>query len=441
MSTSQKIAFHTLGCKLNFSETSSLANQAIDAGYHRVEVDEQADIYVVNTCSVTENADKECRYIVRKIKRLAPESKVIILGCYAQLKPKEIAEIDGVDMVLGATEKFNLLDNINDLALSESTIVKAEDIKDVNEFIPSFSSGDRTRTFLKVQDGCDYFCTFCTIPLARGRSRSQSIEKTMETFKAAVETGVLEIVLTGVNTGDFGKTSDGKKRTEETFYDLVKEIDDKYRGTGLRVRVSSIEPNLITDEIVKLVSESDVFMPHFHIPLQSGSDEMLTSMQRKYDANFYRKKLEFIKSVMPHAAIGVDVIVGYPEETDTHFDESYDFVNSLPISYLHVFTYSERANTRAIKSEISVPIELRRERNKKLRILSDKMKRKFYEEHLGKTYDVLFEHDNDNGFMNGYTSNYIRVRAMFDADLVGKITKFNLDKINPFLFVEGTIRP
>lgn len=439
MSTANKIAFHTLGCKLNFSETSSMANQAIDAGYQRVEVDEQADIYVVNTCSVTENADKECRYIVRKIKRLAPESKVIIMGCYAQLKPTEISEIEGVDMVLGATEKFNLLDNIDQLSSSDSTIVKAEDIKEINEFIPSFSSGDRTRTFLKVQDGCDYFCTFCTIPLARGRSRSQSIEKTMVVFQQAVDTGVREIVLTGVNTGDFGKTGDGKKRTEETFFDLVKEIDDKYRGTGLRVRVSSIEPNLITDEIVKLVSESDVFMPHFHIPLQSGSDEMLASMQRKYDASFYKNKIEYIKSLMPHAAIGVDVIVGYPEETDMHFDESYAFVNSLPVSYLHVFTYSERANTRAVKSEVTVPIEIRRERNKKLRILSDKLKRKFYEEHLGKVYDVLFEHEDDNGFMNGYTSNYIRVRTKFDENLVGKISKFHLDKINPFLFVEGHI--
>lgn len=439
MSTANKIAFHTLGCKLNFSETSSMANQAIDAGYQRVEVDEQADIYVVNTCSVTENADKECRYIVRKIKRLAPESKVVIMGCYAQLKPTEISEIEGVDMVLGATEKFNLLDNIDQLYTSESTIVKAEDIKDINEFILSFSSGDRTRTFLKVQDGCDYFCTFCTIPLARGRSRSQSIEKTMETFQQAVDTGVREIVLTGVNTGDFGKTGDGKKRTEETFYDLVKEIDDRYRGTGLRVRVSSIEPNLITDEIVDLVSKSDVFMPHFHIPLQSGSDEMLASMQRKYDSTFYRNKIEYIKSLIPHACIGVDVIVGYPEETDIHFDESFAFVNSLPVSYLHVFTYSERANTRAVKSEISVPIELRRERNKKLRILSDKLKRKFYEEHIGKSFDVLFEHEDDNGFMNGYTSNYIRVRTKYDENLVGKIAKFNLEKINPFLFVEGIV--
>jgi threonylcarbamoyladenosine tRNA methylthiotransferase MtaB len=438
MSTQQKIAFHTLGCKLNFSETSSLANQAIDAGYQRVDMDEQADVYVINTCSVTENADKECRYIVRKIKRTAPDSNVIIIGCYAQLKPKEIAEIDGVDMVLGATEKFNLLDHIQQLEAG-STIVKADDIKEINEFVPSFSSGDRTRTFLKVQDGCDYFCTFCTIPLARGRSRSQSIAKTMEAFQQAVQTGVREIVLTGVNTGDFGKTSDGKKRSDESFYDLVNEIDSIYRNTGLRVRVSSIEPNLLTKEIINLVAKSDVFMPHFHIPLQSGSDTMLASMQRKYDSAFYQAKISYIKEKIPHACIGVDVIVGYPEEMDTYFDESFNFINKLPVSYLHVFTYSERANTRAIKFENSIPIEKRRERNKKLRIFSDKLKRAFYQTHIGETHEVLFEHENDNGFMNGYTSNYIRVRIPYKEDMVGKIAKVRLMKLSPLLYIEGEI--
>ena len=438
MSTQQKIAFHTLGCKLNFSETSSLANQAIDAGYQRVDMDEQADVYVINTCSVTENADKECRYIVRKIKRTAPDSNVIIIGCYAQLKPKEIAEIDGVDMVLGATEKFNLLDHIQQLEAG-STIVKADDIKEINEFVPSFSSGDRTRTFLKVQDGCDYFCTFCTIPLARGRSRSQSIAKTMEAFQQAVQTGVREIVLTGVNTGDFGKTSDGKKRSDESFYDLVREIDSRYRNSGLRVRVSSIEPNLLTKEIINLVAKSDVFMPHFHIPLQSGSDTMLASMQRKYDSAFYQAKISYIKEKIPHACIGVDVIVGYPEEMDTYFDESFNFINKLPVSYLHVFTYSERANTRAIKFENSIPIEKRRERNKKLRIFSDKLKRAFYQTHIGETHEVLFEHENDNGFMNGYTSNYIRVRIPYKEDMVGKIAKVRLMKLSPLLYIEGEI--
>ena len=438
MSTQQKIAFHTLGCKLNFSETSSLANQAIDAGYQRVDMDEQADVYVINTCSVTENADKECRYIVRKIKRTAPDSNVIIIGCYAQLKPKEIAEIDGVDMVLGATEKFNLLDHIQQLEAG-STIVKADDIKEIKEFVPSFSSGDRTRTFLKVQDGCDYFCTFCTIPLARGRSRSQSIAKTMEAFQQAVQTGVREIVLTGVNTGDFGKTSDGKKRSDESFYDLVNEIDSIYRNTGLRVRVSSIEPNLLTKEIINLVAKSDVFMPHFHIPLQSGSDTMLASMQRKYDSAFYQAKISYIKEKIPHACIGVDVIVGYPEEMDTYFDESFNFINKLPVSYLHVFTYSERANTRAIKFENSIPIEKRRERNKKLRIFSDKLKRAFYQTHIGETHEVLFEHENDNGFMNGYTSNYIRVRIPYKENMVGKIAKVRLMKLSPLLYIEGEI--
>jgi threonylcarbamoyladenosine tRNA methylthiotransferase MtaB len=438
MSTQQKIAFHTLGCKLNFSETSSLANQAIDAGYQRVDMDEQADVYVINTCSVTENADKECRYIVRKIKRTAPDSNVIIIGCYAQLKPKEIAEIDGVDMVLGATEKFNLLDHIQQLEAG-STIVKADDIKEINEFVPSFSSGDRTRTFLKVQDGCDYFCTFCTIPLARGRSRSQSIAKTMEAFQQAVQTGVREIVLTGVNTGDFGKTSDGKKRSDESFYDLVNEIDSIYRNTGLRVRVSSIEPNLLTKEIINLVAKSDVFMPHFHIPLQSGSDTMLASMQRKYDSAFYQAKISYIKEKIPHACIGVDVIVGYPEEMDTYFDESFNFINKLPVSYLHVFTYSERANTRAIKFENSITIEKRRERNKKLRIFSDKLKRAFYQTHIGETHEVLFEHENDNGFMNGYTSNYIRVRIPYKENMVGKIAKVRLMKLSPLLYIEGEI--
>jgi threonylcarbamoyladenosine tRNA methylthiotransferase MtaB len=438
MSTQQKIAFHTLGCKLNFSETSSLANQAIDAGYQRVDMDEQADVYVINTCSVTENADKECRYIVRKIKRTAPESNVIIIGCYAQLKPKEIAEIDGVDMVLGASEKFNLLDHIQQIETG-STIVKADDIKEINEFVPSFSSGDRTRTFLKVQDGCDYFCTFCTIPLARGRSRSQSIAKTMEAFQQAVQTGVREIVLTGVNTGDFGKTSDGKKRSDESFYDLVREIDSRYRNTGLRVRVSSIEPNLLTNEIIDLIAVSDVFMPHFHIPLQSGSDTMLASMQRKYDSAFYEAKIRYIKEKIPHACIGVDVIVGYPEETDAYFDESFNFINNLPVSYLHVFTYSERANTRAVKFENNIAMELRRERNKKLRILSDKLKRAFYQAHVDETHAVLFEHESDNGFMNGYSSNYIRVRIPYKDALVGKISNVRLMKLSPLLYMEGEI--
>lgn len=438
MSTSKKIAFHTLGCKLNFSETSSLANQAIDAGYQRVEMHELADVYVVNTCSVTENADKECSYIVRKIKRTSPDSKVVIIGCYAQLKPVEISNIEGVDMVLGATEKFNLIDHIEKIEDNPKR-VWANDIKEINEFIPSFSSGDRTRTFLKVQDGCDYFCTFCTIPLARGRSRSQSVEETMKIIEKAVQTGVGEIVLTGVNTGDFGKSSNGKLRTSETFYDLVNTIDQKYRASGLRVRISSIEPNLLTDEIIDLIADSDVFMPHFHIPLQSGSDTMLEDMQRKYDSDFYRKKINYIQSKIPHAAIGVDVIVGYPKETEEYFEESYQFIQSLGVSYLHVFTYSERANTRAIKSDITVSMEVRRERNKRMRILSDKLKRAFYSSFLESTADVLFENENDNGYMYGYTPNYIRVRAPYHIDMVGKNIHCRLDILTNFLFIEARL--
>ena len=437
MGFDKRIAFHTLGCKLNFSETSSLTSQAVDAGYQKVEFEEQADIYVVNTCSVTENADKECRYIVRKIKRLAPESKVIIIGCYAQLKPKEIAEIEGVDLVLGATEKFNLISHIGEIELKPSSRVMAEDIKQVNQFNPSFSSGDRTRTFLKIQDGCDYFCSFCTIPLARGRSRSQSISATMEVIQKAIDTGVNEIVLTGVNTGDFGKSEDGKTRSKETFTDLICEIEKQVNN--VRIRVSSIEPNLLTDEIIHLVSKSKIFMPHFHIPLQSGSDDILNSMQRKYSTDFYRSKLELIKEMMPHACIGVDVIVGFPEETEAYFEESYEFVRTIPASYLHVFTYSERANTRAIKNENRIPIEIRRERNRRFRILSDKLKRSFYEAHLQELRPVLFEHENENGFIYGYSDNYVRVRTKFKEELVGQVIPVRLETVNPFLFVECSI--
>lgn len=434
MGYQNKIAFHTLGCKLNFSETSSIAAQAFDAGYHKVGFEELADVYVVNTCSVTENADKECRYLVRKIKRQAPESKVVIIGCYAQLKPVEISEIEGVDLVLGASEKFNIIAHLEGIGGENSPKVYSSDIKQVNSFVPSFSSGDRTRTFLKVQDGCDYFCSFCTIPLARGRSRSQSIGNTMRIIREAISTGVQEIVLTGVNTGDFGKTEDGKLRTEETFTDLIQEIEKA--AFGIRFRISSIEPNLLTNEIIDLIAKNKAFMPHFHIPLQSGSDAMLKSMQRKYNTDYYREKIEYIKSVMPNACIGIDVIVGYPEETQEHFEEGYRFVNLLPASYLHVFTYSERANTRAAKNEISIPIEVRRDRNKQFRTLSDKLKREFYSSQLHQTRPVLFEQEEDSGFMYGYTDNYVRVRQKYNPELVGKISDVYLNTLNPFLFVE-----
>ena len=436
MNYERKIAFHTLGCKLNFSETSSLANQAVDRGFVKVDYTEIADFYVINTCSVTENADKECRFLVRQIKRKSPESKVIIIGCYAQLKPTEIASIEGVDLVLGASDKFKLVDHLETID-SQVQKVFAEDIKEINEFVPTFSSGDRTRTFLKIQDGCDYFCTFCTIPLARGRSRSQSVEATMKIYRNAVATGVKEIVLTGVNTGDFGKNEDGKIRTEETFFDLLKEIEKEQ--DGVRIRVSSIEPNLLTNEIIDLVASSHKLMPHFHIPLQSGSNSVLKEMHRKYDSAFYREKIAYIREKIPHAGIGVDVIVGFPEEDDAAFLESYQFVNQLDVSYLHVFTYSERDNTRAVKSDIVIPIEIRRDRNKQFRTLSDKHKRKFYEKHVGETADVLFEHENDNGFINGYTQNYIRVRIPFQESLKNTIQKVRLLQVEPLLYMTAEL--
>lgn len=432
----RKIAFHTLGCKLNYSETSSLANLAIDGGYSKVDFAELADFYVINTCSVTENADKECKFLVRQIKRKAPNSKVVIIGCYAQLKPDEIANIEGVDLVLGTSDKYKLVSHLDQMDQYQQKVFSS-DIKAVNDFYPTFSSGDRTRTFLKIQDGCDYFCTFCTIPLARGRSRSQSVNKTIEIYKKAAATSVKEIVLTGVNTGDFGKTEDGKNRTEESLFDFLKAID--LIDDGIRIRISSIEPNLLTEEIIDLVAQSKKLMPHFHIPLQSGSDTILEAMHRKYNTELYQSRIEYIRKKIPHAAIGVDVIVGFPEETDDLFEESYAFVNSLDVSYLHVFTYSERLNTRAAKSEIQVPIEVRRMRNKRFRILSDKLKRKFYENHLTQVYPVLFEQENDNGFINGYTPNYIRVRIPYDDQLQNSIVQVCLKEVNPLLFVNANL--
>jgi threonylcarbamoyladenosine tRNA methylthiotransferase MtaB len=436
MQYNRKIAFHTLGCKLNYSETSSLANLAIDGGYSKVDFTELADFYVINTCSVTENADKECKFLVRQVKRKAPESKVVIIGCYAQLKPEEISNIEGVDLVLGTSDKYKLVSHLDKMDQYQQKVFSG-DIKAVNEFYATFSSGDRTRTFLKIQDGCDYFCTFCTIPLARGRSRSQSLDKTIEIYKKATATGVKEIVLTGVNTGDFGKTEDGKNRSEETLFDFLKAIDAI--EDGVRIRISSIEPNLLTEEIIDLVAQSNKLMPHFHIPLQSGSDTILEAMHRKYNTELYRNKIAYIRKKIPHAAIGVDVIVGFPEETDAFFEESYAFVHSLDVSYLHVFTYSERLNTRAAKSEIQVPIEERRTRNKRFRILSDKLKRAFYETHLNQEYPVLFEQENDNGFINGYTPNYIRVRIPFEETLQNSITNVRLDSVHPLLYVNANI--
>ena len=409
------VAFHTLGCKLNFSETSTIARQLIAAGYERVDFKKSAEVYIINTCSVTDQADATCRNIVRQALRVNPNAFVAVIGCYAQLKPNEIASIEGVDIVLGANEKFNIVGYLENLDKLPKAGVHSCEIKDVKEFVPGFSSNDRTRTFLKLQDGCDYFCSFCTIPLARGRSRSESIANSIKSTQEAIATGVKEIVLTGVNIGDFGSG------TDENFLQLIQQLD-KLTGDVERFRVSSIEPNLLSDDIIRFCASSNRFVPHFHIPLQSGSDLMLSKMRRRYDSALYRSRIETIKEVMPHACIGVDVIVGHPGETEEEFLKTFEFLNELPISYLHVFTYSERPNTTAVREKDSVvPVPERKKRNKMLTILSEKKKRAFYESFAGTTRPVLFEHENKNGFMFGYSDNYLRVRIPFDHSLSGKI--------------------
>ena len=409
------VAFHTLGCKLNFSETSTIARQLIAAGYERVDFKKSAEVYIINTCSVTDQADATCRNIVRQALRVNPNAFIAVIGCYAQLKPREIASIEGVDIVLGANEKFNIVGYLENLDKLPKAGVHSCEIKDVKEFVPGFSSNDRTRTFLKLQDGCDYFCSFCTIPLARGRSRSESIANSIKSTQEAIATGVKEVVLTGVNIGDFGSG------TDENFHELIQQLD-KLPGDVERFRISSIEPNLLSDEIIRFCASSIRFVPHFHIPLQSGSDVMLSKMRRRYDSALYHSRIETIKEVMPHACIGVDVIVGHPGETEEEFLKTYTFLNELPISYLHVFTYSERPNTTAIREKDAiVPVQERKKRNKMLTILSEKKKRAFYEPFAGTTQSVLFEHENKNGFTFGYTDNYLRVRAPFDASLSGEI--------------------
>jgi len=383
MTTKRSVAFHTLGCKLNFSETSTLSRQLEQEGFEKRAFTDKADVYVINTCSVTDNADKECRQLVRRIQRLSPESFVVITGCYAQLKPKEISQIPGVDLVLGASEKFNLVQHLSTLTKGDATKICSCDIETVTGFNSSFSVNDRTRTFLKVQDGCDYSCTFCTIPMARGKSRSDSVENVVNQAKQLAQNGVKEIVLTGINLGDFGKGGEGGKKHEESFFDLVKALD---QDTAIpRYRISSIEPNLLTDEIIEWVAKSEKFMPHFHIPLQSGSDAVLKLMQRRYNSSFYKERIESIKKIMPHACIGVDVIVGSPGETETYFKESFDFIHALDISYLHVFTYSERAATKALEIKPVVPIAIRQERNKLLRNLSYQKQQFFTQFVLPKT--------------------------------------------------------
>ncbi len=402
MNAGPRVAFHTLGCKLNFAETSEIAKSLQNAGYAKVEMDQQPDVLVINTCSVTDHADQKCRNIVRRAIKHNPDVFVAVIGCYAQLKPQEIAQIEGVSVVLGANEKFNLLEHIQKKEEERQKIVVGH-IKEVHAFVPSFSSGDRTRTFLKVQDGCNYFCAFCTIPLARGKSRSANIAETLVKAKQAVETGAKEIVLTGVNIGDFG-TAHG-----ETFLSLIQQLD-QLEGVE-RFRISSIEPNLLSEEIIAFVATSKKFMPHFHIPLQSGDDEILRAMRRRYRTDLYRERIMLIKQRMPHACIGVDVITGFPGETNELFLNTMSFLQSLPVSYLHVFTYSERANTTALRIEDVVPISVRQERTQQLRMLSEKMKRHFYQTFEHQIRSVLWESSTEDNKMSGYTDNYIRVTA------------------------------
>ncbi len=420
-------AYHTLGCKLNFAETSTIARQLTDSGYQKVSFDEKANVYVINTCSVTENADRECKQHVKRAMKANPEGLVVVVGCYAQLKPEEISEIEGVDLVLGAKEKFNILSYLEDLEKQSTGIVHSCEIEQADFFIGSYSIGDRTRAFLKVQDGCDYKCTYCTIPLARGISRSDTIENVLKNAKEISEKNIKEIVLTGVNIGDYGKGEFGNKKHEHTFLDLIKELD-QVEGIE-RIRISSIEPNLLKDESIDLVSKSRSFVPHFHIPLQSGCDDLLKKMKRRYLTRLYSDRISKIREVMPNAAIGVDVIVGFPGETEEKFLETYNYLNSLPISYLHVFTYSERENTEAVNMEGIVPVAERKKRNKMLRILSEKKKHSFYETQLGKTLPVLWEHENKHGMMFGFTENYVRVQKPFDAHSVNEIEWVKLQKI------------
>src|SRR6201985_2539475 len=421
----KKVAFYTLGCKLNYSETSSISRLFNNAGFETVDFTDKPDVFVINTCSVTENADKKCKKVVKEALRISPEAYITIVGCYAQLKPKEIAEIPGVDMVLGAAEKFQIVDHITDLTKKPKAEVYNQPVSEANQFVSAYSFGDRTRTFLKVQDGCDYSCSFCTIPLARGASRSDTIEHILEQARQIAKSGVKEIVLTGVNLGDFG-IRNGER--EDKFFDLVKALDE-VEGIE-RIRISSIEPNLLTDEIIEFVAGSKRFVPHFHIPLQSGSDKILGLMRRRYRRELYANRVAKIKELMPDCCIGVDVIVGFPGETREDFIDTYNFLNDLNISYLHVFTYSERENTPAAEMKGSVPGSTRAERSKMLHILSDKKRRAFYETQLNKTDEVLFEGDIKEGYMHGFTRNYVKVKARYDPVLVNELKSVYLTNIS-----------
>ena len=434
MENKKRVAFYTLGCKLNFSETSTIARNLQEEGFERVDFEEVADMYVINTCSVTENADKQFKQVVRKAMKLNDKAFVAAVGCYAQLKPEELADVDGVDLVLGATEKFKLADYINDLSKNDFGQVHSCEIAEADFYVGSYSIGDRTRAFLKVQDGCDYKCTYCTIPLARGISRSDALDNVLQNAAEISQQGIKEIVLTGVNIGDYGKGEFGNKKHEHTFLDLVKALDE-VEGIE-RLRISSIEPNLLKNETIDFVSKSRTFVPHFHIPLQSGSNEILGKMKRRYQREVYTDRVANIRKVMPHACIGVDVIVGFPEETDEHFLETYHFLNDLDISYLHVFTYSERDNTEAAVMEGVVPNNVRAKRSKMLRGLSVKKRRAFYESQLGTQRTVLFEGENKEGYIHGFTENYVKVKTPWDPALVNTLHEVQLTRIDE----DGSVR-
>ncbi len=423
MLNGRSVALHTLGCKLNYSETSAVERLLEEDGFITKEFTDKADVYVINTCSVTENADKECRQLVRRVQRKAPEAMVVIMGCYAQLKPKEIAEIPGVDLVLGAAEKFNITSHLKELTHGDSAKICSCEIEEIEGFHSSFSLNDRTRTFLKVQDGCDYNCSFCTIPMARGKSRSNSIENVLSEIKKIKEAGVKEIVLTGINLGDFGKDGSGQK-TDENFYSLLKAIEE-FDGVE-RYRISSIEPNLLSEEIIRFVAHSKKIMPHFHIPLQSGSNKILGMMRRRYKRELYAEKVKLIKKLIPDCCIGVDVITGFPGETEDDFKETVDFLVSLDISYLHVFTYSERTNTHALTLEPVVPVHTRHERTKILRSLSYKKMQHFIASQNGKTRSVLFESRNKDRMMDGYTDNYIKITTPYKEEWTNEIVDWKI---------------
>lgn len=437
MSAKPNVAFHTLGCKLNFSETSTIARKFQEDGYNRVAFDSFADVYVINTCSVTDNADKETKRIVKSALNQNPDAFICVIGCYAQLKPEEIANIEGVDLVLGASEKFRLTQYITDLSKKKETEIHSCEIEEANSFVDAYSIGDRTRAFLKVQDGCDYTCSYCTIPLARGISRSDSLENVVKNARDIAAKGIKEIVLTGVNVGDYGKGEFGNKKHEHTFFDLVKALD---QVTNIeRIRISSIEPNLLRDETIDFVSNSNRFVPHFHIPLQSGSNSILKKMRRRYMRELYAEKVNKIKTAMPDACIGVDVIVGFPGETEELFLETYQFINELDIAYLHVFTYSERDNTDAATYEGVVSKNIRSQRNKMLRILSTKKQLAFYRSQLGKEMDVLFESENKDGFIHGFTPNYVKVALPFNDKLINQVIRVQLMKVTEKGMVLGVV--